>query len=142
MNLPPEVQEMLQKLLVDLNITPVPPVRLRVCVCRALPVMNFVKCVSLPTLSLLTHTTPHPPPPPPTTHTHTQPEDPNEPTSVLLPLPKPDADPTSLQEQPGTVEWRAPHIDWDPWTCRSAYQEGGPYAQIEPVSLCAYCRLV
>ena len=137
MNLPPEVQDMLQKLLVDLNITPAPPVSLRVYVCRALPVMNFVKCVSLSHTPPPTHPSPHPP-----QHTHTQPEDPNEPTSVLLPLPKPDADPTSLQEQPGTVEWRAPHIDWDPWTCRSAYQEGGAYAQIEPVSLCAYCRLV
>jgi len=87
-NIPPEVQEVLQRLLLDLNITPVPPS-----------------------------------------------EDPGEPISVLLPLPKPDANPDSLKEQPGVVEWKPPHIDWDPWTFRSAFQEGGRYSQLEPVSV-------
>lgn len=64
-----------------------------------------------------------------------QSEDPGEPTSVLLPLPKPDANPDSLKEQPGVVEWKPPHIDWDPWTFRSAFQEGGRYSQLEPVSV-------
>lgn len=64
-----------------------------------------------------------------------QSEDPGEPISVLLPLPKPDANPDSLKEQPGVVEWKPPHIDWDPWTFRSAFQEGGRYSQLEPVSV-------
>ena len=36
------------------------------------------------------------------------------------------------------MEWKPPHIDWNPWTNRSAYLEGAPYAQLEPVSPCLY----
>ena len=32
------------------------------------------------------------------------------------------------------MEWRPPHIDWNPWSNRSAYLEGSPYAQMDPVS--------
>lgn len=84
-NIPGQIQGMLQKLLQDLNITPVPP-----------------------------------------------PEDLNEPTSVLLPLPKPEADPEKASDVPGVIEWQPPHIDWSPWTHRSAYLEGGAYATMEP----------
>ena len=53
--------------------------------------------------------------------------------SVLLPLPKPEAGGEGA-EQGGVVEWRPPHIDWNPWSNRSAYLEASPYAQMEPVS--------
>lgn len=55
------------------------------------------------------------------------------PVSLLLPLPKPEAG-GGEREGGGVVEWRPPHIDWNPWTNRSAYLEGSPYSQMEPVS--------
>ena len=58
--------------------------------------------------------------------------------SVLLPLPKPEEEQGGEREREGVVEWKPPHIDWNPWTNRSAYLEGAPYAQLEPVSLCLY----
>ena len=103
MNLPPEVQDMLQKLLVDLNITPAPPVSLRVYVCRALPVMNFVKCVSL------SHTPPptHPsPPPPPNTHTHSQ-RIPMSPHLYSCPCPSPMQTPPLSRSSQG--QWSGEH---------------------------------
>ena len=60
--------------------------------------------------------------------------------SVLLPLPKPEEEQGAEREREreGVVEWKPPHIDWNPWTNRSAYLEGAPYAQLEPVSPCLY----
>lgn len=55
-----------------------------------------------------------------------------EPTSVLLPLPKPEASANSQKDCAGVVEWKPPHIDWNPWTCCSAYQASGPYNTMEP----------
>ena len=54
--------------------------------------------------------------------------------SVLLPLPKPETG-REEREGGGVVEWRAPHIDWNPWSNRSGYLETSPYAQLEPVSV-------
>lgn len=54
-----------------------------------------------------------------------------ESVSVLLPLPRPDRDPVAM-ERGGIVDWRPPHIDWDPWCFRSAYQSSGLYSQLEP----------
>lgn len=61
-----------------------------------------------------------------------QPEDFGEPTSVLLPLLKIEASSDSQIQTSGVVEWKAPHIDWNPWTCCSAYQMSGPYHSMEP----------
>lgn len=62
-----------------------------------------------------------------------QPAESEEPTSVLLPLPKPPADPTPPRGQDrSVVEWKPPHVDWNPWTCCSAYQMGGAYDTMEP----------
>lgn len=55
----------------------------------------------------------------------------SSPVSLLLPLPKPEAG-GGEREGGGVVEWRPPHIDWNPWTNRSAYLEGSPYSQMEP----------
>ena len=52
--------------------------------------------------------------------------------SVLLPLPKPEPV-EGRGEGGGVVNWKPPHIDWNPWTNRSAYLEASPYAQLEPV---------
>ena len=60
-----------------------------------------------------------------------QPEDPEEPVSVLLPLPTPESNPDSRTSD-GVVEWRPPHIDWNPWTSCSSYQAAGPYSTMEP----------
>lgn len=30
------------------------------------------------------------------------------------------------------MQWQPPHIDWSPWTNRSAYESVGPMAQFEP----------
>jgi ATP-dependent RNA helicase A len=57
--------------------------------------------------------------------------DESRPVSVLQPLPKPDAV-GEVREGDGVVDWKPPHIDWNPWTNRSAYLEGSPYAQLEP----------
>ena len=56
-----------------------------------------------------------------------------EPVSVLLPLPKPQGR-EGEKEREGVVEWTPPHIDWNPWSNRSAYQESLPYSELEPVS--------
>ena len=59
--------------------------------------------------------------------------DESRPVSVLQPLPKPDTA-GEVREGDGVVGWKPPHIDWNPWNNRSAYLEGSPYAQLEPVS--------
>ena len=58
---------------------------------------------------------------------------------MLLPLPKPDSV-GGAKEGGGVVEWKPPHIDWNPWTNRSAYLETSPYAQLEPVSVWGHVR--
>lgn len=30
------------------------------------------------------------------------------------------------------MEWKLPHVDWNPWTNTSAYQASGPYHTMEP----------
>ena len=57
--------------------------------------------------------------------------DSEEPISVLLPLPKSDSG-SIVQEKSDTVLWQPPHIDWSPWTNRSAYMNSGPLAHLEP----------
>ena len=39
----------------------------------------------------------------------------------------------------GVVEWKSPHIDWNPWTCCSAYQASGPYSEVEPEARARQC---
>ena len=58
-----------------------------------------------------------------------QPEDPEEPVSVLLPLPIPASDPDSRASD-GVVDWKPPHIDWNPWTNCSSYQATGAYSNM------------
>ncbi len=53
--------------------------------------------------------------------------------SVLLPLRTPESNPDSRTAD-GVVEWRPPHIDWNPWTSCSAYQSSGPYSTLEPAA--------
>ena len=36
------------------------------------------------------------------------------------------------QERSDVVQWQAPHIDWNPWTNRSAYVSEGPMGQLDP----------
>lgn len=49
---------------------------------------------------------------------------------MLLPLPKLPVQATPQSN--GVVEWKLPHIDWNPWTCCSAYQSSGPFNSMEP----------
>ena len=67
----------------------------------------------------------------------TQPDEVEEPTSVLLPLLKSDSGSNQTQERSDVVPWQAPHIDWNPWTNRSAYVNSGPLAQLDPQSRAA-----
>ena len=55
---------------------------------------------------------------------------------MLLPLPKPPAQ--AAPESSGVVEWKLPHIDWNPWTSCSAYQSSGPYNTMEPEARAAH----
>lgn len=51
---------------------------------------------------------------------------------MLLPLPKPEPSAGGAPQSAGVVEWKLPHIDWNPWTCCSGYQQSGPYQELEP----------
>ena len=56
--------------------------------------------------------------------------------SILQPVPTPPA--TCEEGEPRSViEWQPPHIDWNPWLCKSAITPGMKYSGVSPVSAVA-----
>lgn len=62
-----------------------------------------------------------------------QPDAEEESVSVLQPIPTPPA--TYEEAEPrSVVEWQPPHIDWNPWVCKSSITPGMKYSNMSSVS--------